>query len=382
MMSPITEAVREAISRPIERSRGLPNEAFSTPEFLALENRTLFPRNWVFAARLSEVPNPGDIKMVEVAGDPLVIIRDKHGRVRVFYNVCPHRGAKLITEDQTGKQLITCKYHAWCFDLSGALRGRPNFNGPKKHDTPDGSDPDRPGLFEVRSDFWYDGVFVNLDGKAPPLADYLAPLNRQAEGFDIAQFNYASTVTGRFNCNWKLAIENWSDVYHVFAVHPGLNTMMDPSNRTGMTTEGNLIYCRWGYDQETLEREKLPVAQGLDGTGMTTSFNGHLFPGLGISFHPTLFLYWDFKPQGHDWTILALHIYYVGEAASSDEHAGLRDQKARYYTGLNAEDDEVCRLMQEGRQARGYDGGRFSPYWDQGTRHLAQLVADAVSPRP
>ena len=92
-----------------------------------------------------------------------------------------------------------------------------------------------------------------------------------------------------------------------------------------------------------------------------------------------MFLFWDYKPITHDWTRLSLHIYSVGDAAYSEEHAHLRNEKVKYYTGLNAEDDEVCRLLQEGRQARGYDGGRFSPYWDQGTLHLAQLVASAVS---
>lgn len=379
MSSPFSQAVIEAMSRPMEEARGLPNEAFVAPEFLALENKTLFARNWVFAGRLSQVPKPGDISMIEVAGDPLILVRDKSSQVRVFYNVCPHRGAKLVSEDRTAAPFLTCKYHAWSFALSGDLRLRPNFHGPKRNDVPDPAHKDCPRLFEVRSDSWHDAIFVNLDGAAPDLETYLAPLNGQAKGFDISQFAYADTVSAEFNCNWKLAVENWSDVYHVFAVHPLLNQMMDNSQRTGMTTEDNLIYCRWGYDRSTLESEELPIAQGLDGEGATTSFNGHLFPGLCISFHPTMFLLWDYKPISHDWTRLALHIYYVGEAARSEEHAALRQQKAKYYTGLNAEDEEVCRLLQLGRSARGYDGGRLAPYWDKGTLHLARLVADAVS---
>ena len=379
MSSPIAPAVKELLSAPLEQARGLPNEAFTTPEFLALENRTLFSRNWVFAGRISSLPDPNAIVMTEVAGDPLIIVRDKEGDIRVFYNVCPHRGAKIVTEDRSRAPAITCKYHAWSFDLSGPMRGRPNFHGPGKHDPAKRDDPNCPHLFEVRTAFWNDGIFVNLDGNAPPLEEYLAPLTKQAEGFDISQFNYSCTVTGEFNCNWKLAIENWSDVYHVFAVHPGLNEMMDADKRTGMTTDGNLIYCRWGYDQETLDQEELPVAENLQGQAARSSFNGHLFPGLGISFHPTMFLFWDYKPVSHDWTRLSLHIYFAGDAAHSETHAHLRDAKVKYYTGLNAEDDEVCRLLQEGRHARGYDGGRFSPYWDAGTLHLARLVASSVS---
>ena len=373
-------SVLDGLNKPIETARGLPNEAFVSPDFLELENKTLFPRNWVFAGRQSQVPNPGDIAQVQIAGDPLILVRGKDNVVRVFYNVCPHRGARLVSEDRNGGAVLTCRYHAWTFELSGELRARAHFHGPGQNDKAKSDQADCPHLFPVRSQTWHDAIFVNLDGQAEDLSTYLAPLDQQADGFDISQFAYATTVTGRFNCNWKLAIENWSDVYHVFAVHPLLDSMMDAKQRTGMSTDGNLIYCRWGYDPNTIAREGLPVATGLTGAAASSSFMGHLFPGLGVSFHPTMFLLWDYKPLAHDWTELALHIYLVGHAATDDAHAGLRKNKVQYYTGLNAEDDEVCRLLQEGRSARGYDGGRFAPYWDKGTLHLAKLVAESVMP--
>lgn len=371
--------VLDNIRKPVEEARGLPNEAFVSPDFLALENRTLFRRNWVFAGRRSEVPNPGDIKMVEVAGQPLILVRGKDGEVRVFHNVCPHRGAQIITEDRAGAKVITCKYHAWTFELQGALRARPHFNGPDRHQRADPSDPHCPSLSAVRTDCWHDAVFVNLDGQAGPLADHVAPVEKQAEGFDISQFRYARTVTGTFNSNWKLTVENWSDVYHVFAVHPTLDKMMDAQQRTGMLTDRNLIYCHYGYDAETLANEPLPIAENLSGKMQGSTFMGHLFPALCISFHPAMFLLWDYKPLSHEWTEVKLHIYVAGGAETDPQYEPIIDARARYYAALNGEDEEVCRLMQAGRRAEGYDGGRFAPYWDQGTLHLAQLVANAVA---
>ncbi len=379
MTNPISQDVVENIAKPIEAARGLPNAAFTSPAFLELENRTLFRRNWVFAGRESEIPNPGDIKMVDVAGQPLIMVRGRDMTVRVFYNVCPHRGAQIVTEDRTGSRVIACKYHAWTFELDGPLRARAHFDGPGKHAKGDPEDANCPSLFPVRSETWHDGVFVNLDGQAGPLADHLDPVVKQAEGFDISQFEYARTVEGVFDSNWKLTVENWSDVYHVFAVHPTLNNIMDENERTGMLTDRNLIYCRWGYDAETLAREPLPIAENLQGQARNTSFMGHLFPALCISFHPGVFLFWDYKPLAHDRTQVKLHIYAAGGAPGLPEYQEHLDARAQYYTELNAEDDEVCRLMQIGRRAEGYDGGRFAPYWDKGTLHLAQLVADAVS---
>ena len=379
MSSPISDVALEALSKPLGEARGLPNNAFITPEFLALENRTVFANNWVFAGRKSEVPAPGDIKMTEVGGDPLFMVRDNDGVVRVFFNVCPHRGARLVSEDSTGARAIVCRYHAWGFDLTGALKNQAHFNGPGLHGEFDHQDASCPRLFEVRADFWHDAIFVNLDRTAPPLAEYLAPLSEQAEGFDIEQFQYSDSVVDKFNCNWKLAVENWSDVYHVFSVHPTLNKLMHSAQRTGSTGDGNLIYFRWGYDAETIANDALPPVQGLEGQARTSAFNGHLFPGIAISFHPTMFLFWDFKPISHDWTKLSLHIYYAGEAAQSVKYAAHRQDKAKYYADLNVEDEEVCRLLQEGRQARGYDGGRFSPFWDKGTLHFANLIARSVA---
>lgn len=374
-----SEETLSNLKKPMETARGLPNEAFVDPGFMDLENRTLFRRKWVFAGRKSEIPNPGDIKMVDVAGQPLILVHGRDNEVRAFYNVCPHRGAQIVTEDRQGERLIACKYHSWTFELEGKLRARPHFHGPGKHEKADHSDPNCPSLAPIACDIWHDGIFVNLDGNAGPLAEHLAPLLKQAEGFDVSQFKYARTVTGKFNSNWKLTVENWSDVYHVFAVHPLLNSMMDQSSRTGMSTDRNLIYCRYDYDADTLAREPLPKATDLAPNQAESAFIGHLFPALCISFHPAMFLFWDYKPLGHDWTQVQLHIYVAGDAATNPDYAKILDDRAAYYTSLNGEDEEVCRLMQVGRRADGYDGGRFAPYWDKGTLHMAQLVADGVS---
>jgi len=379
MTQHFAQEVLENIQKPIETARGLPNEAFVSPGFLELENKTLFRRHWVFAGRKSEIPNPGDIKMVDIADQPLILVRGKDDVVRVFYNVCPHRGAQIVTEDRSGSRVIGCKYHAWTFELSGPLRGRAHFDGPGKHAKGDAEDPNCPSLFPVRSETWHDAIFVNLDGSAGPLSEHLEPVVKQAEGFDLSQFEYARTVEGVFDSNWKLTVENWSDVYHVFVVHPTLNQLMDQNARTGMQADRNLIYCRWGYDEKTLENEALPLAQNLSGAAKNSSFNGHLFPALCISYHPAMFLLWDYKPLAHDRTQVKLHIYVAGGAASDPQFEKVLDQRVKYYSDLNGEDDEVCRLMQVGRRADGYDGGRFAPYWDKGTLHLAKLVVDAVS---
>ena len=121
MGSPFTDTALAALSKPLIQARGLPNEAFVDPDFLSLENKTVFAKNWVFAGRKSQVPNPGDIAMVEVAGDPLFMVRGQDDAVRVFYNVCPHRGARLVNENKTFTGNFNKAYSANYFELTKAL---------------------------------------------------------------------------------------------------------------------------------------------------------------------------------------------------------------------------------------------------------------------
>jgi choline monooxygenase len=155
--------VRAALAAPVDAARGLPNEAFTSQEFFRLEQRRLFARTWVFAGRAGDMSAAGDVCPVEVAGRPLVLVRDRDGEVRAFHNVCPHRGARLVCEPEHGRAVLTCPYHAWTYGLDGGLRSRPHYHGPDRHD-PAGDD--RVSLFRAPCVVWHDWIFVNPDGGA------------------------------------------------------------------------------------------------------------------------------------------------------------------------------------------------------------------------
>ena len=104
-----------------------------------------------------------------------LLLRDLEGHIRVFHNVCSHRGVELVTQPTTVKKTITCPYHSWCYGLDGGLRATPSIGGPGRN-TCEGFDKARHGLKPVRSAVWFDVVFVNLSGDAAPFEDYIAPL--------------------------------------------------------------------------------------------------------------------------------------------------------------------------------------------------------------
>ena len=237
----VTDTIIERMTRETVNARGLPNEAFTNPEFLALELKHVFSRTWVFAGVLSDVPNPGDVKPVSVAGRALFMATDQAGKTRVFHNVCPHRGARLVVEDVAKANALTCPYHAWSYTLDGKLQGRPHFNGPDQHDR-GGNGATDVCLFEARSAIWNDWVFVNLNGEAPAFETYMGPVMAQYQDWNLESFRRGAYKPYTFDCNWKLALENFFDNYHVFKVNPALHAMQTPGDRFGMSPDGHHMF--------------------------------------------------------------------------------------------------------------------------------------------
>ncbi len=380
----VSDEVLARLDGPIEEVRGLPNEAFTTDAFAELERKRLFPRAWTFAGRTGDIPEPGDVRPVEVADHPLILARGKDKQIRVFQNVCLHRGARLVTEALRGTATLTCPYHSWSYKLDGTLKARPHYHGPDKHDRGKSRDNDRACLFGVRSTTWHDWVFVNLDGKAPPFDEYIAPVAAHFELWDMTQFRFAHHDAFEFQCNWKLAIENFCDTYHVFKVHPELDRAYTLKDRTTAYPAGIhvlMLNTLAGPSRGlTLDPEgpAPPSLAGLAEDLMATQPSCNLFPNVTIVISAGNLQFVMFEPVAANRCIMHMWYYFVGDAAKAPEHEQSRDLVYAEWAALNAEDEDVCRRMQQGRSCEGYDGGRLAPFWDEGTVNFHKQVAYAV----
>lgn len=210
----------ERIRLPVSQAGGLPRQAYTSQEFFELERERLFPRVWVGVGFTSDVAEPGDAVPLLVAGLPIILCRGKDGQIRAFHNVCRHRAAMVLEKPAKGLNVLRCPYHAWAWDLQGSLKAMPYFDG-----TPDsrdcGLDWGANGLVPIRTGVWYHWVFVNLDGSAPPLEDYLAPMNKLTAGFDLSATRLHRRLDWEFNANWKFQNDNWETYHHVW-VHEGI----------------------------------------------------------------------------------------------------------------------------------------------------------------
>lgn len=365
------------LERPVAESSGLPNLCYTSADFHALEQQTLFRRNWVFAGFAHELPRAGDMRPVDIAGQPLVLARDDEGRIRALHNVCSHRGAQLVAEPKRAR-LFVCPNHSWSYDLAGRLVNRPHFHGGERHDA-NRVACHAADLREVRSAVWHDWIFVDLGGTAGDFAELVAPIESRLEGYDFGALRHADTLEFEINANWKLAIENFIEPYHVFSCHPWLNGFVGMDERAAPTFDGKVLACGYEFRQADPARggalphfPNLPQALQRRGDWFV------LFPNFGFEVFPdqvAAFVAW---PRGPGACRETIALYFVGDGATAPEYADARAHVVGNWRDLNHEDIGIIERMQIGRRSDGYDGGVLSPYWDPVQQHFARLAADAI----
>ncbi len=363
---------------PIEEASGLPNAAYWSKDWLELEQERVFRRSWVFAGAEAEIPNTGDIKPVEIGGAPLVIVRDKDGSVRGFHNVCRHRGAKLV-QDKCNKSSITCPYHAWNYALNGDLRSRPHFHGPDKLDKFENGGGEKLDLIFVRVEVWNGCIFVNVSGNAEPVTDWLEPLLRRTPNYDFSSIRWAGKLEFEIKTNWKLVYENYMEGYHVFSVHPGLLKFAPMNLRWSGEWDEHVFYNDYIFPENQEGRgDGLPHYPNLPEEDAQRGLWFLCFPHFAAEVYPDQFTLLVSYPIAPDLTREELHVFLIGDAATSDIHKKERNSVIKMWDDLNREDIGMLELLQQGRLSPAYDGGRLSPHWEGPTHQFGRRIVEKI----
>jgi glycine betaine catabolism A len=192
----------------------VPRGRYIDPEFLALELERLFPRTWLNACRADEVERVGQYVNFEIGGESVVVVRTEEG-LRAYFNACRHRGTRLVQgQGRIGE--FRCPFHAWRWNLDGSLK----FQADAANFDP------RPAddlcLPECRVDTWGGWVFINMDGRAEPLMDYLTPLPQRLDGFKLEEMRIAWYKSVILPANWKTSLDAFVESWHVPGTHPQL----------------------------------------------------------------------------------------------------------------------------------------------------------------
>lgn len=370
------------VIRDVADASGLPNCAYTSEEFFQWEQETLFANTWTCIGHACAIPNAGDLKPVSFLGMPLVLVRNKTGALRVFHNVCSHRGNELVWSSCHVDGLIRCPYHSWTYDLDGGLRGTPHIGGIGVHEI-ESVDKSRLRLREVRSAVWMDLVFVNVSEDAPDFDDHIAPLQQRVDQFAsparFAQLRPAAThgeLTIDFAGNWKLCVENNLESYHLPWVHPDLNAISKLEDHYHFY--GGTLFAGQGskeYDHTRSNARRFPT---LDGWPEKIAEYPTLFPNVFLGLHCDHFWTRFVEPVSAGRSLDHLQIYYLGDAVDADGFMDARAIRLATWAKVFNEDIGVVEGMQRGRKSPAFSGGVFSPVMDKPSHHFASWVATSL----
>jgi len=323
------------------------------------------------------VPDIGDAKPVTFLGMPMLLVRDRSGTVRVFQNICRHRGMILVEEPRKIKGAIRCPYHSWCYSTEGKLVSTPHVGGPGQN-THEGIDKNLLGLVEVRSHIWMDVVWINVSGTAKPFEEANADLLARWGEFDKPL--YHGGADSRFelgvNCNWKLAVENYCESYHLPWVHPGLNSYSRLEDhyhieeKGRFSGQGTLVYRQLKGE----DGASFPDFEGLSNKWDTAAEYVTAYPNVLLGVHRDHAFAIILVPEGPERTVEHVHLYYAQPQTDPE----LRARNTTQWKDVFEEDIFVVEGMQRGRHAVGFDGGRFSPAMDGPTHMFHDWVASQL----
>ena len=374
----------EATKNSINEANGLPNECYLNDEYFKIEREKVFFNNWIVVGVSSSVPEVGDAKPFNLMGIPLLILRDKNNKIRVFHNVCSHRGMILVKEECKLKNTIRCPYHSWSYNFNGELIATPHVGGMNIHET-EGFIKSKSNLKEISTHVWMDLIFINVNKNKKDFEESIDPLEKQWSKFiskeDQKLIRHARDF-GYFNMevksNWKLAIENYCESYHLPWVHPELNRVSNLKDHYHIEDLAETFSGQGSnkYSQQFDGNKKLSTFPNWPNDLYQNSEYVSLFPNVMLGIHVDHFYAFWLEPLSNNNTREHFEMYYVGdESASSDEYKEIRKKNFAFWQEVMNEDVAAIEGMQKGRSSPVYNGGNFSPVMDNPTHQFHKWVA-------
>ena len=356
------------VSAPFERARAMPPSAYTSPDFLKAEIETVFAKDWVCVGRADALADAGDYLAHEIAGQPVVVLRDGGGALRAMSNVCLHRMSVLL-EGQGNRRAITCPYHGWTYNLDGTLRAAPAMGLNQAFCKEDYRLP------QLRCEEWLGWVMVTLNPDAPPVGEALAQVGELIADFAMETYTQTFRETHVWDTNWKILAENFMESYHLPVCHAGT---------IGGLSKLEEMVClpgRAAFNYHTIlkdDRLKIALAHPantrLKGERRRTTFLLAVYPSLLITLTPGYFWYLSLHPKGTG----RVSIIYGG--GMSPDYVGSPDARAHFdqlktlLDKVNVEDRGCTERVYKGLCAEAAKAGHLS-HLERPNYDFAQYLA-------
>jgi phenylpropionate dioxygenase-like ring-hydroxylating dioxygenase large terminal subunit len=372
MNAPIATLEIKATAQPAEISTAyaaddfshmtLPGWTYHNAEFFELEKEYLFLSNWMLVCHVSEVKKPGDFATLRLMGERALVVRGEDGELRAFYNVCRHRAAAVV-QGRTGSCSSTgirCPYHGWVYGFDGSLKAVPaeaTFPGLNKAEY---------GLKPLDLEVCLGFVFIRFRSVGPSVAERLAPYMAELAPYRLEEMEpFGELWAQDYDVDWKNAIDNYLEGYHVPVGHPGLyrlfGTRYDAEAREGYVSRA----MHWLRDKpssnwsERHYQKLLPEVSHLPEDRRRAWTYYTLLPNLGFDLYPDMIDFFQLIPAGPGKCRLRGRCYRLA-SDNRPEMKAAQFLNYRINTQVQREDDDLVRSVQAGLASESYSSGILS----------------------
>jgi choline monooxygenase len=354
---------------PLERASTIPALWYRDPRIEELERAAVFSASWQVVGRLDQVLQKGHFFTADVAGEPIVVVRGEDAQLRAFFNVCRHHAAAVVPEAQGCAKQFRCPYHGWTYGIDGALNGMVEFDGVCNFDRATN------GLVPVAVDIWENFVFVNLDGRAAPLREFLVPVPGLVAPLELTKkLHYFDRRVYTLNCNWKVYVDNYLDGgYHVPHAHKGLSSVIEYTKYTIENFERACLQSSpLSSDEDT--------AASIAATRQGRAFYLWIYPNFMINAYEGVMDTNLVVPLGVDKCAVVFDYYFADTSAAAEAH---NRKSIAVSEKVQDEDMSICDAVQRGLHSRAYVAGRLSVRREAGEHLFHRLLhADLTAALP
>jgi choline monooxygenase len=326
----------------------LPVHFYRDAGVFAEERRRIFARTWQLLGLEADLTETGDFISRELAGYPILAVRDEAGAIGAFHNVCRHRAGPLVDAPKGRCEgALVCRYHGWRYALDGRLRSATDFGATE------GFDPRGFGLHALKVETWRGLVFVNADADAEPLSALTAPIDALLGErlFPSEPYRESHPIA----CNWKVYVENYLEGYHIERVHPTLAGEVEAAAyRVRM--------------QDRVAIHEVPTRRGA-----TAGIWAWMWPNLAFNVYHDGVSLEHMLPEGPAGT--RLDYLYLRRPGDPGAEAAVSSS-----TRLTHEDKWICERVQRNLDAGVYDLGVLSPRHETAVGWFQDRVREAIEP--
>jgi choline monooxygenase len=363
------------VNEQIECAHTLASKFYTDPAVLEIEKTRIFLRTWQLVGTLSHecgevngvqrtIADPESFFTAEIAGEPIIVVRDKQEVLRAFSNVCRHRAGPIALGSGC-KNVLRCQYHGWTYTLDGRLIGTPDVEGVEFFDR------STMGMVPLRVETWEQFIFVNFDAQAEPLAAYLGEIPEQARGFQFEGLQFAERRDYLINCNWKVYVDNYLEGYHIPIAHPGLMREIDYAQ---YRTDTYRYYSQQFAPIRAMKTEDNAERFYAPGKGLQQAAYFWIFPNLMLNIYPDNISTNLIVPLARDKTLTIFEWFFHDIA---DNLVQERIQRAIAFSDeVQQEDIGLCENVQRGLRSSTYDRGRYSVKRENGVHHFHMLLGE------